>query len=426
MNYREAIRRLYALRKRGMRLHLERIEQALVQRGRPHRGMHYAHVAGTNGKGSVCAMLATMGEKAGYRTGLYTSPHLHRFVERIRVDGRPIAESEIARRIDELLRFERTHRAFPELSFYEATTLLAFECFRDAGCELVVLEVGLGGRLDATNVVDPMLTVITRIAHDHMEQLGGTLRSIAREKAGIVKARVPLVTGVTDAGPLSVIEEVARGRRAPMRRLEKEFDFRSVDSRRVEVRSKGHTPIVVELGLDGTHQHGNAAIAVDSAFVLRDRGLRITREIVKSAVLKTKWPARLEQIHGAPSFLLDGAHNPDGCRALRAHLRGLPARRRVLVFGAMKDKNWRGMLRILAPLFDGIVYSPVALDRAAHPEEFLLHAEGIVARSPGDAITRARRAAGPNGEVVVTGSLFLVAEVRAELLHCKNEPLLAM
>jgi dihydrofolate synthase/folylpolyglutamate synthase len=304
--------------------------------------------------------------------------------------------------------------------------LLAFECFRDAGCELVVLEVGLGGRLDATNVVDPMLTVITRIAHDHIEYLGGTLRAIAREKAGIVKPRVPLVTGVTDAAPLSVIEEIARSKRAPMHRLRKEFDFRSVGSHAVEVRAAGHTPIVVDIGLDGAHQHANAAIAVASAFALQERGLRLTREHVKSAIAKTKWPARLERIPGRPSFLLDGAHNPDGCRALRAHLNALPARRRVLVFGAMKDKNWRGMLRILAPLFDEIVFSSVSLDRAAHPEEFLLSCEGVVAKTPAAAIARARRAAGPDGEVVVTGSLFLVAAVRAELLQCRSEPLLAM
>ncbi len=230
--YQEALTWMYGLESRGVKLGLAPMQAALSLRGNPHDGLRYLHVAGTNGKGSVCAMTERALRAAGYRTGWFSSPHLHRYVERIRINGRPIAEAEMARRLFSL----RDDPRLPQLTFFEYTTVAAFEAFREHGCDVVVLEVGLGGRLDSTNVVSPTVTVVTNIGLDHMHVLGDNIRSIAREKAGIIKARAPLVTGVRDPVAAAVMTEKVRRMGTTSWRLGRDFSITPTGEKRGEPR----------------------------------------------------------------------------------------------------------------------------------------------------------------------------------------------
>jgi dihydrofolate synthase/folylpolyglutamate synthase len=432
MRYAEAIERLFALQTRGIRMGVSRMEAALELRGHPERGQRFVHVGGTNGKGSVSAMVAACLSQAGYRTGLFTSPHLHRFVERARIDGRPLRESEAAARISELLSaFEQ--KGAPETTFFELATLLALEAFRDHHCDVVVLEVGLGGRLDATNAVTPVVSVITRVALDHMRILGNSVSAIAREKAGIIKRGVPLVAGVRDPAARRVIAARARSVRAEVAWIDRDFSVvPGVRKNRFGVRVGDRTIADLRIRLAGEHQRDNAACAVAALVRLRDQGFALPDAVLRRGLLRARWPGRLERVPGKPAFLFDAAHNLDGCQTLARYLASAeswrPSRRgrRVLVFGSMADKQYGQMLRLLSPLVDSVIFSPPKIHRAASYAQLRRHAAGVRARDVADALSRARRAAGPTGEVVVAGSIFLVAEARARVLGLRSDPLIRM
>ena len=432
MNYQEAVRHLYQLPRGRVRLDLERIEAALSLRGHPQRRLPVVHVAGTNGKGSVSATVAAIAKAAGLKTGLFTSPHLHRFVERIRLDGRPLAERKLARRVSELRRFQAADPNFPELSFFETATLLAFETFRDERCDLVVLEVGLGGRLDATNVIDrPLVTAITRIAKDHAAILGGSLARIAREKAGILKPGRPLVSTVVQPQARRAIEERASELGVPTAFLGEAFDVTPSNRvGRIQVAVGDERFADLQPGLLGTHQQENIACAVAIAWELRGQGYAIDESAVVRGVRNVRWPGRLEWIGASPRILLDAAHNPDGCSALARYLGPRGRRRRVLVFGAMEDKEVEAMLTRIAPKVHKVVFAPLPMDRAASVAALRRRAPNGIppsrgSRSIDEALRIACCDAGEDGEVVVAGSLFLLAEARANLLGCASEPLTA-
>jgi dihydrofolate synthase / folylpolyglutamate synthase len=426
--YAAALARLYALQSRGIRMGASRMRAGLSFRGRPDRGQRFVLVGGTNGKGSVSAMIAACLSHAGYRTGLFTSPHMHRYAERVRIDGRPLSEREATLRIEDLLAaFGR--RGAPDTTFFELTTLLAIEAFRDHQCDIAVLEVGLGGRLDATNAVAPLASVITRVALDHMHVLGDTVAEIAREKAGILKRGVPAVIGVRDTSALRPI--LARARRAgvPLSLIGRDFDaVTGRTARDFGVRVGRRVLADLRIRLAGDHQRENAACAVAALSLLRGAGLATSDADVRAGLLRVRWPGRLERIAGRPAFLFDAAHNADGCEALARHLeRGAGrAARRVLVFGAMADKQYPQMLHRLAPLVDRIVYSPPNAPRAASHAQLRAVVPGAHARSAADAIARARRAAGHDGLVIVAGSIFLVAEARAHVLGLRSDPAIRM
>jgi dihydrofolate synthase/folylpolyglutamate synthase len=434
MRYADAIARLFALQSRGIRLGYSRMAAALAFRGHPERGQRFVHVAGTNGKGSVSAMTAACLQQAGYRTGLFTSPHLHRYVERIRIDGRPLAEREAARRITELLdAFERP--GAPETTFFELTTLLALEAFSEHRCEVVVLEVGLGGRLDATNAITPAVSVITGVALDHTHILGDTVAAIAREKAGIIKRGVPLVVGARDPEARRVIAARARRLGVAADWIDRELGSRpGPRAGGFEVYVGKRVLRGLRTRLQGEHQRDNAACAVAALLRLNDAGvgLRVPETAIRRGLARVRWPGRLESIPGRPSFLFDAAHNLDGCRTLARHLIAEDARagkrrgRRVLVFGAMADKQYGPMLRLLAPLFDRVFFSPPPIRRAASYAQLRRVAVGTRTRDVHDALARARRAAGKGGEIVVCGSIFLIALARAEVLGLRSDPLIRM
>jgi dihydrofolate synthase/folylpolyglutamate synthase len=402
----QVLERLYRLAPRGALLGLDRMRAACARYGHPENKTETLHIAGTNGKGSVAAMSAAIATAAGKRAGLYTSPHLCRFHERIQVGGQPVADDVLYPVLDDIL------GRCPDLTFFETATLAAFVIFSTLRVDVSVVEVGLGGRLDATNVVEaPRACAITRIALDHTDRLGPDLGSIAREKAGILKARVPVFLGPLTEPALSEVEAVARTLEAPVVRTDRDAEL--------SVFTQRHPP-----ALEGAHQIDNAKIAVALA---REAGW--SPEAMAAGIRDVRWVGRLELVRTpAGDVLLDAAHNPDGAAALAAALR---ARRRqdqkiVLVFGAMADKDHRGMLALLEPVVDQRVYVAPEGRRPADPRELAATLKGDVASSVEQALDLGRKAAGAAGLVVIAGSIFLVGAARALLFDLPRDPVVAL
>jgi dihydrofolate synthase/folylpolyglutamate synthase len=362
------------------------------------------HVAGTNGKGSVSAMLESVARQGGLRTGLYTSPHLARFAERIRVDGVPIDDGLLRETLDEVLSREA------ELSFFEAATLAAFLAFRRAKVDLVVLEVGLGGRLDATNVVaSPRACAVTRIAFDHQDKLGNTLEAIAREKAAIAKPGTVLFGGPMPESILAVIEEVTLTKGGSFVRAAELPDARAFRER-------------ARLSLAGAHQRDNAMLAFAVA-----RHLGFDEPATTAGIESASWPGRLERLETADGpILFDAAHNPDGAEALAAALASEPPERTALVFGALADKDWRGMLDRLAARASVRAYAPPLGRAAIDPAALATTYGGIAFADAPSALTFARQRIGKDGLVVVAGSIALVGELRASVLGETRDPPVAL
>lgn len=397
-----ALAALYARVPLGMRLGLDPMRDACARAGHPERAFDVVHVGGTNGKGSTSAMVEAMARAGGARTGLYTSPHLVRFAERIRIDGEPLSDEALTSVLEEAL------RVGSDLSFFETATLAALLAFREAKVDLAVLEVGIGGRLDATNIMaSPRCTAITGVALDHQDKLGETLDAIAREKAAIAKPGVPIVLGVLSDEARAAAIEVATAAGA-----------RVVDALPL--------PPDTSVGLTGEHQRENARVAWTIGMELglsesaRARGLS-----------EARWAGRLERIDVpdgeegelAGTWLLDGAHNPDGARALTRALANEDVG--AVVFGALEDKAWREMLAVVAMVDAPRFYAAPAGRAPADPEVLRELAGGTPAGSLHDALRLARSAAGRRC-VVVCGSLYLVGEARAKLLRLRPDPIVAL
>lgn len=429
-DYASELRWLYSLSNRGMKLDLGRMREAVLRRGHPTRSYPVIHVAGTNGKGSTSAMMERMLRAAGYKTGFFSSPHLHRFAERARVNGKERSDRELAER----LRSQRLDTSLPFLTFFERAALLAMETFRDHGCEVVVLEVGLGGRLDATNVVErPELAVVTQIALEHTKILGDTHSAIASEKAGILGKGSPAVIGARQREARRVLARRARRKGGDAWLIGREFDAHPLEDGRAELRI-GSDSSSYGLGLRGPHQADNAAVALAAMARLRERGWDIPADAARRGLRLARWPGRLEHIpakEGRPAFLLDAAHNPDGVAALARYLGELGEagdlpERSVLLFGALRDKDHAAMLGSLAGLFRRHIYASPRVERAADPAAFAALSPGRVARSVASGLAMAMRSAGPEGLVVVAGSIFLLEAVRREVLGVRADPPVAL
>lgn len=413
---------------------LDRMRALLARLDRPQDGAPLVHVAGTKGKGSTAAMIAAVLTAAGYRTGLYSSPHLERIEERFRVDGAPCRADEL---IELVARVRPAVEALDrqgvdsQATYFEVTTAMAWLHFRRRKVDAVVAEVGLGGRLDSTNVCQPAVTAITSISFDHTRQLGGTLAEIAREKAGIVKPGVPLVCGVAEAEPRDVIAGICHERGAPRSQLGRDFDFRyeppsclepGEASGRMDYTSSAgdHELRGVELRLAGRHQAANAAVAVTALRRLAERGWAIPARALREGLASVAWPARIEIVGRRPAIVVDSAHNVASVEALLATLReSLPARRRGLIFATSRDKDVRGMLERLLPCFDEAALTRFESNpRSAAPEDLLRIASdlGYSARcttheSPRDAWLWARQRLAADDLLCATGSFFLAAEI---------------
>jgi dihydrofolate synthase/folylpolyglutamate synthase len=431
-SYGETIEYLYALQKHGIKLALANSETLMELMGDPHRKFPSVHVAGTNGKGSTSAFIAGMLHAAGFRVGLYTSPHLVSFTERIRIDNAPITEAktvELARRVREA--YQRPSSRVPALNptFFEVTTAMAFTCFAEEKVDIAVIETGMGGRLDATNVVAPLATVITNIAVEHTEYLGPTLELIAGEKAGIIKPGVPVVTGVTQPGVIRVIEREAAARRAPVYRLTRDFSpgrtrrTGSGSGQEFQYRGIAAGYDRLRIALLGGYQVDNACLALAAIECLRGAGIAVSEAAVRGGLEHARWEGRLERVARKPDVYLDGAHNPASARMLAGALKDMMRsyRRLVLVLGILGDKDFRGIIAELVPLADRVIvtrpgYSR-AMDLAALSGEVrALHGSVAGEETVSKAIAKARAEAAPDDLIVVTGSLYVVGDARAAIV----------
>ncbi|MEJ7735366.1 MAG: bifunctional folylpolyglutamate synthase/dihydrofolate synthase [Polyangiaceae bacterium] len=392
---------LAARASRQMVLGLDATRAALARLGDPQRALEVVHIAGTNGKGSTSAMVECIARRAGLRTGLYTSPHLCRFAERIRLDGAPIDDDAFAAAL------ERALTAGPALTFFETLTVAGFEAFARARVELAVLEVGLGGRLDATNVVDaPRCTAVTGIALDHVKILGGDLASIAREKAGIFKRGAPVVLGPLAPEARAAILEVAVAMGA------------------APVVDAPPAPAAMPIGLPGAHQRRNAGVAGAVARVLAARWPAMAGAI-EPGLAAVRWPGRLD-IEGT-RVVLDCAHNAEAAEALAAALpqMGLQPAQTCLLYGALADKPWAEMLARIAPLAARRVYTEPAGRSPAPLAELARIADGETIADPSRALAHALAAA-RGGALLITGSSYLVGALRGVLVGERCDPVIAL
>jgi dihydrofolate synthase/folylpolyglutamate synthase len=416
MNYPESVRFLYALGNeiKTAKFGLERMRVLCDALGNPERASRFIHVAGTNGKGSTCAMIESGLRAAGIRTGLYTSPHLVEPTERIQIAGAPVSHEQFAAAFDEVhssaecLLDEGRIDLHP--TYFETVTAMAFVLFRDLKCEIVVLEVGLGGRLDATNVVTPELCVITPIDYDHEQYLGRTIEAIAGEKAGILKHRTPAIFARQRPEAECVLINRARELGAPFDRVaDHRIEYVRVEAHSSSFKFDGRT---VMCPLAGEHQIENAATAALALAHL---------EIASEGIARTVWPGRLERIVNDPEIILDGAHNPAGARALAAYIERFYHDRRIwLIYGSMRDKAVEEIEGVLFPLAYCIIATAPRFARALRPEAIrdLWPAHDVlVAENAEAAIAMARESMAPGDAIFITGSLFLVGEARALLLQ---------
>ena len=412
MSYQEAIHFLYELRWFGTKFGLANVRRLALLAGNPQDRLNFIHVAGTNGKGSTCAILESIYRQAGKRVGLFTSPHLVSFGERIQVNRQPLSEAEVVQLVTDIkpLLAQFTPEEHP--TFFEVVTVMALLHFAAQACELVIWETGLGGRLDATNIVNPLVSVITNIQYDHQKYLGETLPSIAAEKAGIIKPGIPVVTGTDCPEALEVITATARQQNSALTVVTPDEAHKSpLDS--------------VQFPLLGEHQKRNAALALAVVKVLTSR-IPVREALVRSGLESVDWPGRL-QLVTLPSggkILLDGAHNVGGAETLAAALRQyFPGAKPAFVLGILRDKDWSHMCEILAPLASRILLVPVHSERTAEPHglaQVCLRANPHAQVSEHNSLQEALASVTHDPFVAIAGSLYLIGEAM-ELLHLSAE-----
>jgi dihydrofolate synthase / folylpolyglutamate synthase len=412
---------------------LERMHGLLQLLGDPHERLRIVHVAGSKGKGSTSAFLASILRHAGYRTGLFTSPHLVHVEERIQVDGVSITAEELIGLLDEVRHVcTRQPGLEPELTFFEIATALALLHFVRQGVDMAVLEVGLGGRFDSTNVCRPLVAVLTSISYDHTQLLGNTLESIAREKAGIIKAGRPTVSGVGNPEARAVIQQTCRERGSPLTEVDTDYHFAHVPGlagledrpARVQVTTRRRTWPALDISLLGAHQAANAGLAVAVVEELEAQGVSIGGGAVAAGLAKVEWPARLEVLSRRPWLVLDCAHNVASALALAEALTTsfvLPSgARRLLLFAGSRDKDLAGMLAVLSPHFDRIYLTRYQTNPRYLPPEELVpllpadrRADAVSCTTSAAGWQQIRAEARASDLICVTGSVFLAGEIRA-------------
>lgn len=410
---------------------LDRMRRLLEFMGNPHLQLPAIHVAGTKGKGSTCSMLASILQASGFRCGLYISPHITAFEERFTVNGAMPAREQLVDLLNQLMPIISRMDNLPgrmQPTYFELATALAWLHFLDQRVDVVVLEVGLGGRLDSTNLCRPLVTCITNVSRDHTHVLGSTVRQIAHEKAGIIKSGVPVVSGATHPDAAEMIEEIALQRKAPLRIIDRDFELidRSIDSHgNVEITARSGTTVYrrVPVILRGQHQAVNATIALAVVDELRKVGWDLSDQAVETGLRNVVWPARVEVVKQSPVVILDAAHNWESARALAASLEEFTPRKRVLIFAATKDKDVAGILRQLLPNFHSLILTryvenqrSVPLDELTSLVESMTSRPFHTASDPKSAWSLATQIASANDLIVITGSFFLVAELRSTIV----------
>ncbi|MEW5801355.1 MAG: folylpolyglutamate synthase/dihydrofolate synthase family protein [bacterium] len=431
--YEQTIKYLYDLQPIGIKFGLHNTLCLLNYFHNPHEKIRTIHVAGTNGKGSTCSMIASVLQAAGYRVGLYTSPHLVDFTERISINGLRIARLEVVRlteRIQEAIAAGDFESGHP--TFFEVVTVMALAYFQEQQVDFAIMEVGMGGRLDATNVIEPLLGIITNIDLDHQQYLGNSLLDIAREKAGIIKKGMPLVTGVQQPEVMELLSDICLERGAVLIPVPLSSSSltrplsQSLAGQSFEIVWPDEPSQQFSISLIGEHQIQNALVALRAIQVLSRMlpgGILLSQ--ITEGMSRARWPGRAESYPGVPPVMVDGAHNPAGARRLACLLKGLGFPRLILVLGIMKDKEIAGICQELVPLASRVVLTRPSIARASSPEEILdiitsrclvSDRESIsITESIPEAITLARTVAHPKDLICVTGSLFTVGEAKVFL-----------
>lgn len=409
---------MYCLQRFGIKLGIDIITGILNNLGNPHKSFECIHIAGTNGKGSIASALATILNKAGYKVGLYTSPHLVRFNERILINNTPISNENIINAYQKILSVNSGDR---EPTFFEFVTAMAFYEFGKAGVDIAVIETGMGGRLDATNIITPKISIITNISMEHQAYLGNSLVEITGEKGGIIKPEIPVITGVKQKSAFKVIEKLAGKNKAPLYQLGKEFRVRRNSKGQFTYFGMRNTWRNMQTSLDGNYQVDNAAITLAACEILNESQINLEQEHIKQGLKDNIWPGRLEVAATSPFVLLDGAHNLMAARNLGRYLiERMNNRHLTMVVGILDDKPVKPMLKDLLSTCDRAILTQPAIDRALPPQKLYRFAKEFVSDikmipSVADAVNYAVKTAGTEDAICIAGSLYVVGEAKTAL-----------
>jgi dihydrofolate synthase/folylpolyglutamate synthase len=416
--YQNCLKNMYGLRRFGIKLGLSTIRKLLAGLDNPQNSFACIHVAGTNGKGSVASSLASILTRAGYKTGLYTSPHLVDFNERIQVSNRPISNNRV---VESYRAIKKVHTGNREPTFFEFATVMAFYEFARQKVDWAIIETGMGGRLDATNIIRPRLSIITNISLEHRDYLGTTLSQISAEKAGIIKYRTPVITGIRQKKALSVVEEKAAEKSAPLYRFGRNFKVRRSACGDFSYYGIGATWQHMKTGLTGRHQVDNAALVLAACEVIRQRAPKLSLEHIQSGLIQNRWPGRLEVVSEKPTIILDGAHNFIAARNLGRFLSTNFRNRNItMVIGILDDKPYNAMLNGLLPTAKRVILTKAKINRAMEPEQLEPIAKNIcssvtIIPDVKEALKHALKTAATNDIICVAGSLYVVGEARQAL-----------
>lgn len=434
LRYDEALNFIHGLNRFGIKLGLDNIRNLLEILGNPQKGMKIIHVAGTNGKGSTCSMIASILSAAGYKVGLYTSPYLQVFNERIQVNGEIIPDKDIAELTAEIQQAIKTmeKKGLGSPTEFEVVTALAFLYFKKQAVDFIVLEVGMGGRLDATNVVEaPLVCTITSIGYDHQQHLGNTLSDIAREKCGIIKKGVPVVTSSQEKAAMEVIEETCKNLNCPLTKVSYDIKYKvshnSLNGQIFDVTTPKNNYRDIKIKLLGAHQRENAATAIGAVEALGRSGINISKEAIYSGLLTAKWPGRLEIIRENPVVLLDGAHNTAGMTTLsQAIMEYFPEKRKILVLAILKDKDYMEMVEKIIPVVNVIIVTELDNPRALLTEQLETAVKSkmkqlnldyknrlFTEKNLSNAAKLAFHISEPDDLIIFAGSLYLVGGIKS-------------
>lgn len=411
--YKKELSWLYGLQKYGIKFGLSKTSNLLTAFGNPHHGQRYIHIAGTNGKGSVGAMLESVLMKSGYRVGFYSSPHLASFTERFRINREFMGQDDAARLIEG---FRKIANKKEPPTFFELTTAMALTHFYDHKTDFAIMEVGMGGRLDATNIITPMVSIITNIGLDHKGFLGNTILDIAREKGGIIKRNIALATAATQPSVIRLFESICRQNDAPFWRVGSDVRYKRSPNGLFSYYGIRNRFSGLKIGIKGRFQYRNAALAMLALEILQSKDIFVPDEAIKFGTNDIMWPGRVEQVSSDPFIILDGAHNPHAMSSLSKSIRDdFNYDKLILIIGIMADKDIAGIIKKIIPMANIVIFTKPDYYRAEDPHRLLKMAKKF--KKPGEvhfplssAIERAKELAGKRDLILITGSLFTVGE----------------
>ena len=418
ITYNDCLKTMYGLRRFGIKLGLGTIRKILAGLDHPQNKFNCIHIAGTNGKGSVASALASILRRGGYTVGLYTSPHLVRFNERIQINNQPISDNDV---VDAYQAVKKVHSGNREPTFFEFATAMALYTFGRKSVDWAVIETGMGGRLDATNMINPSLAIITNISLEHREYLGNTLAQIAAEKAGIIKSRLPVITGIRQKNALSVVTDIARKKSAPLYCFGTDFKVRRNSSGLFSYFGIDNAWRNLQTGMLGNYQVDNAALVLAAVEILNQKHTHLDLAAIQGGLSKNRWPGRLEIAGSKPLIILDGAHNFMAARNLCQYLaQNLSDKKITYIIGILDDKPYKSMLNSLLPVGSRIILTKAKIDRAMPPETLFPIAKRIlndvtIIPDVSQAINHALKTASADEVICIAGSLYVVGEAKEAL-----------